>query len=271
MHDGFGVSGTEGSCLPRVYFYGSISESHGAFNTYSMLAGVFRKACEITMDILRINKDSLMNVLEAYVHDPLVEWEDEKNRRVRSSFPLHSQMLNTDSDPLLLSSLAQARDVRVNALSSKSSRSPSNHQHVPDVRELAAKYLSPVESKLRGLQGRPGVEVDTALTTANHVELLIQMAMDNENLVRPSALVSEDDLLKRMWYLSAGSDVSGLGGVVVIVFVGTCSLAILYIPDHLGNPLAAHAHRPRLNYLYTTWPMYPYNNLKQSCLSHLVP
>nr|ODO02228.1 serine/threonine-protein kinase ATR [Cryptococcus depauperatus CBS 7855] len=36
--------------------------------------GVYRKAAEITMDILRSNSDSLMSVLEAFVHDPLVEW-----------------------------------------------------------------------------------------------------------------------------------------------------------------------------------------------------
>ncbi|OCF42201.1 serine/threonine-protein kinase ATR [Kwoniella heveanensis CBS 569] len=36
--------------------------------------GVFRKAAEITMDILRSNSDSLMSVLEAFVHDPLIEW-----------------------------------------------------------------------------------------------------------------------------------------------------------------------------------------------------
>ncbi|ODO06790.1 hypothetical protein I350_04149 [Cryptococcus amylolentus CBS 6273] len=36
--------------------------------------GVYRKAAEITLDILRSNSDSLMSVLEAFVHDPLVEW-----------------------------------------------------------------------------------------------------------------------------------------------------------------------------------------------------
>ncbi|WVR07527.1 hypothetical protein IAU60_004569 [Kwoniella sp. DSM 27419] len=36
--------------------------------------GVFRKAAEISMGILRSNSDSLMSVLEAFVHDPLVEW-----------------------------------------------------------------------------------------------------------------------------------------------------------------------------------------------------
>ena len=34
------------------------------------------------MQILRDNKDCLMSVLDAFVHDPLVEWEDEKRKLV---------------------------------------------------------------------------------------------------------------------------------------------------------------------------------------------
>ncbi len=47
---------------------------------------MFRIACEVTLQLLRDNKDSLMNVLDAFVHDPLVEWEDEKRKRVRRLF-----------------------------------------------------------------------------------------------------------------------------------------------------------------------------------------
>lgn len=47
--------------------------------------GVFRIACEVTMQLLRDNKDSLMSVLDAFIHDPLVEWEDEKRKLVRIS------------------------------------------------------------------------------------------------------------------------------------------------------------------------------------------
>ena len=46
------------------------------------LQGVFRMACEVTMQLLRDNKDSLMSVLDAFLHDPLVEWEDEKRKLV---------------------------------------------------------------------------------------------------------------------------------------------------------------------------------------------
>ena len=34
------------------------------------------------MQLLRDNKDTLMSVLDAFVHDPLVEWEDEKRKLV---------------------------------------------------------------------------------------------------------------------------------------------------------------------------------------------
>lgn len=40
--------------------------------------GVFRIACEITMALLRANRECLMTVLDAFVHDPLVEWQDER-------------------------------------------------------------------------------------------------------------------------------------------------------------------------------------------------
>lgn len=34
------------------------------------------------MQLLRTNRDTLMSVLEAFVHDPLVEWEDERKKEV---------------------------------------------------------------------------------------------------------------------------------------------------------------------------------------------
>lgn len=36
--------------------------------------GPFRRSSETIMRILRQNEDSLMTVLETFVHDPLVEW-----------------------------------------------------------------------------------------------------------------------------------------------------------------------------------------------------
>lgn len=36
--------------------------------------GVFRRVCEVTMHLLRENKETLRSVLESFIHDPLVEW-----------------------------------------------------------------------------------------------------------------------------------------------------------------------------------------------------
>lgn len=36
------------------------------------------------MGLLRENKDTLMTLLDPFIHDPLVEWEDEKRKIVSS-------------------------------------------------------------------------------------------------------------------------------------------------------------------------------------------
>ena len=40
----------------------------------SGIQGSFKKTCEISMSVLRENKESLMAVLEAFVYDPLINW-----------------------------------------------------------------------------------------------------------------------------------------------------------------------------------------------------
>lgn len=36
--------------------------------------GIFLRVSEITLFVLRTNKDTLTSVLETFIHDPLVEW-----------------------------------------------------------------------------------------------------------------------------------------------------------------------------------------------------
>jgi FKBP12-rapamycin complex-associated protein len=40
----------------------------------SGIEGNFRHTCESVMRVLRGNKDSVMAMLEAFVHDPLINW-----------------------------------------------------------------------------------------------------------------------------------------------------------------------------------------------------
>lgn len=63
--------------------------------------GSFRKAAEITMEILRSNGDSLMSVLQAFVHDPLVEWtKTSRNRVGRSDKDVKSSAGKKYLDPI---------------------------------------------------------------------------------------------------------------------------------------------------------------------------
>ncbi|KAJ6515319.1 hypothetical protein C8R45DRAFT_1139488, partial [Mycena sanguinolenta] len=113
--------------------------------------GVFRIACEVTMQLLRDNKDSLMSVLDAFIHDPLVEWEDEKR---------------------------------------KLEREPSRRNAVKasvDLRMLGKNALSPIERKLKGLYVPASSKervADKEVSTGNLVQILIQEATDTANLAK---------------------------------------------------------------------------------------
>lgn len=43
-------------------------------NTYNFLLFLCRFTCENVVRVLRSNKDSVMAMLEAFVHDPLINW-----------------------------------------------------------------------------------------------------------------------------------------------------------------------------------------------------
>ncbi len=36
--------------------------------------GIFRRACEVTMKVMRDQREPLMSVLKTFIYDPLVEW-----------------------------------------------------------------------------------------------------------------------------------------------------------------------------------------------------
>ncbi|KAJ1957082.1 hypothetical protein EC988_001015, partial [Linderina pennispora] len=103
--------------------------------------GTFRKTCEMTLRLLREHRDALMSVLEAFVHDPLVEW----SRRTRSA--------------------------------SRPSASARNATH-PN--EQATKSLATISKKLQGvIQGQPPLSVeghvDELIREATDPKRLFQM------------------------------------------------------------------------------------------------
>ncbi|KAI0068558.1 hypothetical protein BV25DRAFT_1792048 [Artomyces pyxidatus] len=107
--------------------------------------GVFRIACENTMQLLRDNKDMLMTVLDAFVHDPLVEWEDEKRKLEREA----------------------AR---------RANKSTVNLEN------LAKNALNPIGKKLKGIYSTSRERPEKEISTSNLVQMLIQEATNDANL-----------------------------------------------------------------------------------------
>ncbi|PWN18138.1 hypothetical protein BCV69DRAFT_274423 [Microstroma glucosiphilum] len=118
--------------------------------------GVFRRAAELTMGILRSNKDSLMSVLEAMVHDPLVEWA--------------------------------VADTGGGGGRSKAAREAANGAPKQDPRLIEArKSLDPIARKLDGTMRKGDIRVDqwtAPLGNNNLVDTLTREAASNYNLSR---------------------------------------------------------------------------------------
>ena len=63
----------------------------------SGINGHFRHTCEIVMNVLRQNKDSLMAVLEAFVYDPLLNWR--LVTKEEDSAPVESKVIEEEETP----------------------------------------------------------------------------------------------------------------------------------------------------------------------------
>jgi FKBP12-rapamycin complex-associated protein len=80
----------------------------------SGIEGNFRSVCESVMRVLRANKESVMAVLEAFVHDPLINWRllkpnespESNSRPLNLSLGDSRLSVDDDKDPLLLSNMS---------------------------------------------------------------------------------------------------------------------------------------------------------------------
>ncbi|CEP23236.1 hypothetical protein BN1211_3769 [Cyberlindnera jadinii] len=43
--------------------------------------GTFRKSCEVTLRLIRANETPLMNILESFLHDPIMDWSQKRRNR----------------------------------------------------------------------------------------------------------------------------------------------------------------------------------------------
>ncbi|KAG6827657.1 hypothetical protein H0H92_010880 [Tricholoma furcatifolium] len=145
----------------------------------SGIEGSFRKTCEITMNVLRDNKESLMAVLEAFVYDPLINWRlmqtEVEVRRVEET--------ETDLDRMADLSRATAHPHapirKLKADENDIFNEKGDQPGAQEVRNERALFVyNRVQNKLTGRDFNPDVTLDIE----TQVERLIEQATSFENL-----------------------------------------------------------------------------------------
>jgi serine/threonine-protein kinase ATR len=102
--------------------------------------GVFRKVCEITLRVLRNNRDTLMSVLETLIHDPLVEWAAKDKKSVKTEF---FQTINTIEN-LLQGKIGGLLPISVEGQVHKLLEDATSISNLSRVSPLPANYSTPI-------------------------------------------------------------------------------------------------------------------------------
>uniref|UniRef100_A0A1A8U1C7 non-specific serine/threonine protein kinase n=1 Tax=Nothobranchius furzeri TaxID=105023 RepID=A0A1A8U1C7_NOTFU len=124
--------------------------------------GVFRRCCEKTMEVMRSSQEALLTIVEVLLYDPLFDW---------TMNPLKAFYLQHDEQQELNATLGST----MGGDDINSHRKPSDNQ---SFNKVAERVLLRLQEKLKG------VEQGTVLSVGGQVNLLIQQAMDPENLSR---------------------------------------------------------------------------------------
>lgn len=143
--------------------------------------GIYRMTCEVVMEVLRQNKDSLMAVLEAFVYDPLLNWRlveatnKTKEKGKRSGSYGDSQEGGGD----LLESVDASQSAS-KKMSIEGPEPPTGSVNVPSevMNKKAINIINRVRDKLTGRD----FNTDDPVSVQRQVELLIQQATSHENL-----------------------------------------------------------------------------------------
>ncbi|TRM60259.1 armadillo-type protein [Schizophyllum amplum] len=135
----------------------------------SGIEGSFRNTCEITMQVLRDNKESLMAVLEAFVYDPLINWRlmqtDVERRTEDPDRAVELARVAGHPQGPTRKMMADERDIFSDGV-----------QETRNEKALAV--YNRVQHKLTGRDFNPAV----TLNVPQQVEKLIQQATSLENL-----------------------------------------------------------------------------------------
>ncbi|KAF9509645.1 hypothetical protein BS47DRAFT_139059 [Hydnum rufescens UP504] len=146
----------------------------------SGIHGSYRNTCEITMTVLRDNKDSLMAVLEAFVYDPLINW-----RLLQAEEARQMPAVADHPDPERVGRIPKAAYAQGPNRKVKADEREIFNEAVGDAgakhevrNDRALAVYNRVQNKLNGRDFNPEV----TLTVSAQVGKLIEQATSLENL-----------------------------------------------------------------------------------------
>lgn len=148
----------------------------------SNIDGSYKIACEAVMRVIRDNKESLMAVLEAFIHDPLLNWRL-GNREAPAEPSFHSERRQSIVGDLETAQLERPSTVsyRARRLSTVQAGVLDNNANDAD-KEVqnarAVQVLARVKDKLMGRDFKP----DEELNVERQVAKLVAQATNVENL-----------------------------------------------------------------------------------------
>lgn len=152
----------------------------------SNIDGSFKLSCEAVMRVIRDNKESLMAVLEAFIHDPLLNWRlGNRESPPEPSFTserrqsLIGEEVSSQLEQMRLTGSLRGRRVSTTqdgAVIDSQNNMPVENKEVQN--ERALKVLERVKEKLTGRDFKPNEELDVERQVAK----LIGQATNVENL-----------------------------------------------------------------------------------------
>ncbi|KAJ3138476.1 phosphatidylinositol kinase- protein kinase tor1 [Physocladia obscura] len=151
--------------------------------TVSGIEGNFRITCEHVMRVLRDNKGSVMAVLEAFVHDPLINWRLMANTSPKADGRKNANFEEPDLLSQNLDELESPKYIgskKFKSLKSHNGFSTSSDQaYRPEqINTRAVSIVNRVENKLNGTDFKNSAPLDVE----SQVNKLIMQATSTENL-----------------------------------------------------------------------------------------
>lgn len=170
----------------------------------SGIEGNYRFTCENVMSVMRSNKDSLMAVLEAFVHDPLINWrliqKDDDSKKDAVKLDDEEEDADADTDANAAATLRNTGGSPAK-LAEKGGGMGTNQTITADeaegtgeeLNERAITVIARISNKLTGRDFDPEEE----LTVPKQVDMLIRQATSHENLASACKLALFNDFSDR--------------------------------------------------------------------------